>query len=63
MSQQERLMTRVEAAEFLGVPPKTLASWAYRREGPPFYKVGRHARYNVEQLERWLETKRVETSA
>jgi len=54
-----RLLTRSEAADMLRVPPKTLAAWAYRRQGPPFYKVGRHAVYRLDDLATWLETRRV----
>jgi excisionase family DNA binding protein len=49
-----RMWTRGEVAAFLAVPPKTLAAWASRGEGPKFYRIGRHARYRVEDVEAWL---------
>lgn len=55
----DRLLTRAEAADLLRVPPKTLAAWAYRGDGPPFYKVGRHAMYRPDDVAAWLETRRV----
>lgn len=50
----ERLWTPHEAAEYLGVPIKTLEKWRYIREGPAFFKVGRHVRYDPEAVRRWL---------
>jgi excisionase family DNA binding protein len=50
----ERMRSRGEVAEFLAVPPKTLAAWASRGEGPKFYRIGRHARYRLEDVEAWL---------
>lgn len=53
-----RLLSREEVAERLCVPVATLAAWAYRAEGPPYFKVGRFARYREDELETWLETRR-----
>lgn len=44
-----------EVAEFLGVPLRTLDTWAYRRTGPRFAKIGRHRRYRWSDVERWLD--------
>ena len=56
---RERLMTRDEAADFLGLRPQTLAAWVVRRQGPPFIRVGRCVRYRLAVLERWLEARTV----
>ena len=56
---RERLLTRDEAAHFLGIRPQTLAAWVVRRQGPPFIRVGRCARYRLADLERWIETRTV----
>jgi predicted DNA-binding transcriptional regulator AlpA len=58
-----RMLTRRQAAEILAVPEKTLASWAYKRSGPRYFKVGRWTRYRVEDLTEWLESCVVETEA
>lgn len=50
-----RLASRVEVAEYLGVPVGTLTRWAYRQIGPPYKIVGRHARYRWDDVDRWLE--------
>ena len=55
-----RLMTRGEAAAYLGVQPQTLASWAVTgRYGLPLVKVGRSVRYRVADLEAWLSARTV----
>jgi excisionase family DNA binding protein len=49
------LLSREQTAEFLGVPSRTLANWAYLRTGPRFYKVGKHTRYRLADVLDWLE--------
>ena len=59
-----RLATPAELAEFLGVPPHTLAQWRSRGLGPAFVRVGRHVRYRWSAVERWLDDReRDRTSA
>lgn len=50
----ERLWTPDETAQFLGVPRSTLYQWSYRGEGPKVFKVGRHLRYDPNEVMRWL---------
>lgn len=45
---------RCEVAEYLGVTETTMAQWAWRRQGPPFRKVGREARYSWADVDAWL---------
>ena len=60
VSNRPGLLTRREAAEYLGVKPQTLASWAVRgRYGLPLVKVGRSVRYRVADLETWLSARTV----
>lgn len=33
-----------------------------RTPGPPYYKIGRSIRYDVRDLDAWLETRRVDRS-
>jgi excisionase family DNA binding protein len=54
---QSRLATRTEVADYLGLPPGTLAQWAYKSEGPRYVVVGRHARYDWRDVEKWLATR------
>jgi DNA-binding transcriptional MerR regulator len=40
-----------DAADLLGVSPRTLEDWRWRGIGPPFYKLGRRiVRYRAEDL-------------
>lgn len=50
------LVSREEAAEFLGVRPQTLATWASsRRYVLPFVKIGRRVLYRLSDLNAFIE--------
>jgi len=50
------LLTRRQAADFLGVKPQTLAVWhSVGRYDLPTVKVGRSARYRIADLETFCE--------
>ena len=51
------LLTSKEAAEFLKISRHTLEAWRCKGEGPPFMRAGRLARYDKEELERWLKSR------
>ncbi|HUT58121.1 MAG TPA: helix-turn-helix domain-containing protein [Phycisphaerae bacterium] len=54
------LLTREQAAAYLGVRPQTLAVWASTgRYNLPMVRVGRSVRYRVADLERWLSARTV----
>ena len=53
-----RLVGPDEVAVFLGVPLRTVYRWRSRGEGPPGYRVGRHVRYRVEDVDHWLDEHR-----
>jgi excisionase family DNA binding protein len=55
-----RLMRPDEVAAFLGIPLRTIYRWRTRREGPASYRVGRHVRYRLDDVERWLDERRDE---
>ena len=53
---QKKLMTRKEAAAYLGIKEQTLALWAHaHRYDLPYYKIGSTARYRLEDLNRFIE--------
>jgi excisionase family DNA binding protein len=55
-----RLLTRREAAAYLGVRPETLAVWhCTGRYRLPVVKVGRAVRYRLADLEAWLAARTV----
>ena len=61
MKKQSRLMTPVEAAEYLSVKPQTLAAWRSTNRYPDlkFVRVGTHVRYRQADLDAWLESRTV----
>lgn len=51
----DALMNTEELARLLNVPIGTIRDWRLRGTGPPGLKVGRHVRYRVVDVERWLD--------
>lgn len=57
---KRRLLSRKEAADFLGVKEITLAIWqSTKRHNIPMVKVGRLARYRFEDLLDFIERRTV----
>ncbi len=55
----DRMMTRVEAAEYLGLRPGTLEAWASRKTvALPFTKLGRAVRYRKRDLDQFIAQNR-----
>jgi len=53
---KSNLLTRVEAAEYLGVTAQTLAVWACtQRYSLPFIKIGRLVKYRLDDLNQFIE--------
>lgn len=50
----EKMLSRTQVAALLNVPPSTLASWAYRGVGPRYFRLGKHARYRLGDVNEWL---------
>jgi len=59
-----KLLTRAEAAAYLGCKPQTLAMWAStKRYNLRYVKVGRSVRYRVSDLEAFLNSRTVGAAA
>jgi len=54
---QTRLLTVQEAAQLLAVSVSTLYGWAWQRR-IPFVKVGRALRFDIADLERFIQANR-----
>ncbi|MDA8093090.1 MAG: helix-turn-helix domain-containing protein [Betaproteobacteria bacterium] len=55
-SQPRELLTRKEAAKYLGMKEQTLAKWAStQRYDLPFIKVGKSVRYRLADLNDFLQ--------
>ena len=54
------LATPKEVADFLGgeITEDTLKDWRYKGTGPLFMPVGRHVRYDWDDVEAWLRDRR-----
>jgi excisionase family DNA binding protein len=59
-SRVRNMLTRREAAEYLGIRPQTLASWACNgRYGLRFIKIGKCVRYKIADLDAFVERRAV----
>jgi len=62
--QGERMLTRPEAAEYLGIKPQTLAVWAMSGKHLPVVKVGKKSvRYRESDLRAFIERQLVPATA
>ncbi|WP_338673904.1 helix-turn-helix domain-containing protein [Streptomyces sp. SCSIO 30461] len=45
-----------DAAEYLGLSPRTLYVWRHRRQGPPSFRMGQCGRvmYRIDSLDAWI---------
>ncbi|MGC1210778.1 MAG: helix-turn-helix domain-containing protein [Micromonospora sp.] len=50
----ERLWSVHEVAAYLRVPVETLYQWRKRKYGPPAARVGKHLRYDPEDVRAWF---------
>jgi hypothetical protein len=53
-SQEDRLLTEVEAAGFLRLSIRTLQAWRCERRGPAYVRAGRAIRYRLGALIAWM---------
>lgn len=49
-------LTPDEAADYLGLSPKTLANWRSAGTGPTHLRVGGRIQYRVQDLDEFLST-------
>jgi len=52
------MLTPQELSNLLAVPLATIYRWRTRGEGPEGFRVGRHVRFRLEDVERWLDQNR-----
>jgi predicted DNA-binding transcriptional regulator AlpA len=50
-----------EVEEIYGISASTLANWRSKRRGPKYHKVGGSVRYKVEDLDKFMESKKIRT--
>lgn len=49
------LVSHTFASNYLDVSPATLHAWNHKGSGPRSYRVGKHRKYRVSDLDLWLE--------
>ncbi|GGO56722.1 hypothetical protein GCM10012287_50950 [Streptomyces daqingensis] len=50
----ERYLTPLDLADLLCVPVETVYQWRRKRTGPRGFRVGRHVRYDPEDVQTWV---------
>ncbi|KUM80209.1 helix-turn-helix transcriptional regulator [Streptomyces curacoi] len=50
----DRYLTPVDLADLLGVPVETVYQWRRKRTGPRGFRVGRHLRYDPNDVRAWV---------
>jgi len=55
---RQPLMSVKDLAELLQVSVKTIYDWRYRGLGPTAIRIGRHVRYEPDEIERWIALQR-----
>jgi excisionase family DNA binding protein len=63
MERLDRLLTVQDLATYLGVPVATIYAWRYKHEGPLGFRVGRHVRFRLSDIEEWLNDQLEEVRA
>lgn len=51
-----QLLNNDEAADMLGISRRTLPIWRVQGRGPRFVKIGRLVRYELAELNAWIES-------
>ena len=55
MQSETEMLTRPQAARYLGIRPQTLAVWSCQGRGPRLVKLGRAVRYRRADLDDYVE--------
>ncbi|MFE3470302.1 helix-turn-helix transcriptional regulator [Streptomyces bacillaris] len=50
----DRYLTPLDLADLLGVPVETVYQWRRKDTGPRGFRVGRHLRYDPEDVRAWV---------
>lgn len=55
----EPLWTIEDVSEYLGVPVKTLYGWRLKKFGPDAVRIGKHLRYDPDEVVDWVKSRRL----
>jgi len=56
----QKIVVEKGAAEFTGFAVQTLRNWRFLGKGPPYLKIGRSVRYQLDDLDAFLSDRRIE---
>ncbi len=51
-----------ELAEHCGVPELTVYEWRRYGKGPPAYKIGKHLRFDPDEVADWVRSQRIDAA-
>ena len=57
--EKKQLLSIQEAADYLGISLYTLYGWVNMKK-LPYFKIGRFVKFDLNHLNSWIETKKVE---
>lgn len=58
----ERYLTPVDLADILSVPVETVYQWRRKHTGPRGFRVGKHVRFDPEDVRVWVESQMAEAA-
>ena len=58
MNEERNYLSTCEAADYLGLSPRTLRRYRVTGEGPVFHRFGGRVRYGREDLDAWAAARR-----
>ncbi len=62
-NQTRRIVTEKECAAYLHLQPGTLTAQRYRKSGPPYLRINRMIRYDLDVVDCWLDGQQVQPAA
>jgi excisionase family DNA binding protein len=54
----DTFLTPSQLAELLQVPPETIRYWRKKKTGPLFSRIGRHIRYDRNDVTTWIQERK-----
>ena len=63
MNDERKYLSTREAAEYLGLSPRTLDRYRVSGDGPVFHRFGGRVRYTRSDLDAWAERRRRASTA
>jgi len=59
LSEHKLFLKSTEVEKLYSISARTLANWRHKRRGPKYHKVGGAVRYKVEDLDKFMESKKI----